>query len=103
MREDAVGLEYLYIYVCAHFFSSVFFSYMREDAVALERLQHCAADAHSDWAAAKGVEVFHPVGKGLGDLDACDDCGEGEAVAHRLTHRHDVWHHFLQFEAPVVA
>jgi hypothetical protein len=91
-----------FVYMCVHILFSVLFSHMREDAVALERLQHCAADAHSHWAAAKGVEVFHAVGKGLGDLDACDDCGEGEAVAHRLPHRHNVWHHFLQFEAPVV-
>src|SRR3989442_5251318 len=53
-----------------------------------------------DWIASKGVEKFHPVVKGIRDLQSGDNRRERKCIADRFAKNNDVRNHSLRFESP---
>ena len=61
-------------------------------------LEHFHADGTGDRIAAEGIEIFHAVSEGGGDLRRGDDSAERMSVGDGLAHGDNIGHDAAQFE-----
>src|SRR5258708_13811000 len=65
-----------------------------------KNIQNRKTSSAGDWIASKGAEKFHPIVKGIGDLQRGDNRRERKRIADGVAENDDIRNHALRFDSP---
>ena len=69
-------------------------------AFGLDDIEYGIANRTRHRIAAEGIEILHPIGKSLRDLDGCDDCSDWMPISQWLSHSDNVGNYRVVLKRP---